>query len=230
MGSLTEVTICDMALTRLGSRRLAGDADGTLANCTDTSYEKELLGLWYPRCRDRVLEGFPWTFARGFATLALADDGDGEVWEDEWDLAYSLPADCLTVRRFVSDVGRWGFYFSEDTPMGCWQWLGREAWRYVLRLHDGARVILTDVKEADADIEYTVAVTDASLFTEAFGSALAWGLAAELGTSLSVAPGKRQEAMQHYLHELRIAGAHLLNEENDQDQEDGPFMRARWGP
>lgn len=229
--ALTEVTVCNMALNRIGvSRELDGDVDGTLANCTDTSLEKELCDRWYARARNSVLEAHPWTFARKYVTLVLNDDGTGEIWTDEWANAYTYPSDCLKIRRFVNDVGAGveGGGYSHG-HLGT-RYFGSGAfgqWRYVVRVHDSTKVILTDVATGDADIEYTYEATDASMFTESFASCLAWKLGSEIGIALDANPARSTQALQMYLGELKAAAASMLNEELPHRDGDGEFLQAR---
>lgn len=213
---------------RIGvSRPLDGDADGTLANCTEDSAAKDALDRLYARCRDRVLIEWPHTFARKFATLTLADDGTDEAWEDEWDFAYEYPADCMKARRFVSDNG-WGYYHWGSVEWN-WPFSVQDEWRFVVRVHDGAKVILTDVDEEDADLEYTEQVTDLDRWTEPAASALAWLLASEIALPLAVDPTKARMAYQMYMEEIWRAAAHQANERVEGPEEDSMFVSARRG-
>ncbi len=232
--ALTETVISNEALMRLGiSRQITTVGAGTLAESTDTTIEHQVATFWYPRCRDRVLQDYPWTFARKFLLLTEIDDGDGEVWEDEWDLAYTYPTDCLKIRRFVSGVS--AGHFQTNTTAGLFNRLdGVEfAFRYVVRQIEVAtvptKVILTDVENADARLEYTAQVTDAGLFTEQFGSMLAWLMATEMSMPLSVSGDQRQAALQGYFSELNAARASDSNEEHDHDEPSGPLVRSRGG-
>lgn len=229
--ALTEVDIAEMALDRLGiSKPLSGDADGTLANCTDSSLEKSVIDRWYARCRNATLEAYPWTFARKYATLTLADNGDGEAWEDEWDNAYVYPSDCLRVRRFVNDVNS-GYvgpgYLGPYARSWEGSWAHDWAWRFVIRIHDGAKAILCNVDSTDAKIEYTFEATDASLYTEQFASVLAWRLAHEAAAALDVNPTRSQRALEMFVYESARAAAAMSNEENSPRNDDGDFLRAR---
>lgn len=228
--ALTETVIANEALMRIGiSRQITSVGAGTLVLSTDTTTEKSVCEFWFPRCRDRLLQEFPWTFARKYATLVLSDDGTDEVWIDEWENAYVYPTDCLRIRRFVTGASS-GYYgtgwgFDSDTRLG----LHEYAVRYVVRQHAGAKVIMTDVETTEAKLEYTAQVTDAGLLTEQFGSALAWLMATEIATPLSVNDEIRQAAMQGYLFEIGMAQANSANEEEPRDEPDGVFLRSRGG-
>jgi hypothetical protein len=227
VAALTEVLICNMSLSRIGVSEQIVSAGGTIAGASTSSVAQEQCLLWYDRCRDRVLEAAPWTFARGFVLLVEADDGDGEIWEDTWDFAYTYPADCVTVRRFVDDVNRgYGYadygYGYQDSTRGI-----DRSWRFVIRQHASAKVIMTDVTGTNANIEYTKRVTDVLLFTEEFASALAWNLAVEIAGPLSVSPALTTAAGLEYQRATLMAQASMLNEENPRPDGDEVFVRAR---
>ena len=227
--ALTEIVVADMALSRIGISRQLTDVDGTLANSTDTGKELPVCVQWYERCRNKALETFPWTFARAYTTLVLNDDGDGEIWTDEWDNAYDYPADCLKIRRFVNDRGVWDYgLFGQAGGTFPVNFVGLPEWRYEVKILSGSKVIMTDVAEADADIEYTQLITDATLYTEQFASALAWQLAAEIATPLSVDLKRREDALRMYSLEMQAAAASMLNEEIPRDEDpDLDFINAR---
>lgn len=228
MAALSEVLICNMALQRCGVSIQLPTGDGTIAGSTDTSLAQAVCELWYERCRNRALEGFPWTFARAYQTLVLNDDGEDEIWQHEFANAYDYPTDCLRIRRFVTDVGHWDFGITGANSLAFWaDWRGSYEWRYVIRLHGASKVIMTNVEEDDADIEFTKLVTDTTLFTEQFASALAWMLAAEVAVPLSVDLRRREQAVQMFVAEMRAAAANMLNEETEEDQPDGSFIRSR---
>lgn len=230
MGNLTEIIVANMALSRIGiSRSITTDGTGLLVNATNASLELTACTFWFSRCRDRVLADFPWTFARKYTTLTLADDGTGEVWVDEWDNAYTYPSDCLHIRRFVTGAGAGTSHGADDVQYGPLSESLDTAWPYVVRQHAGVQVILTDVAEADAKIEYTARVTDQTLWTEQYGSVLAWLLAAEIAMPLSVSGDRRDTALRYYDYELRLARANSANEERQHREPDGPFIRARGG-
>ena len=226
MTDLTEVVIGNMALARIGvSRPLSGDIDGTLANCTDTSVEKEQLDLWYDQSRQRALTEFPWQFARKFVALTQASDGVGEIWDDEWDNAYEYPTDCLMARRFVNDRGLG--YYKYGCSEGIWPWSEEYEWKFVVRSHNNAKVIMTDVQTSDANLEYTGNVIDVTRFTRPFAAGLAWLIASELSLPLDVNAGKAQAALQVYYATANQAAAFSANEEIPLPQGDQQFLNAR---
>jgi len=61
---MDEVTICNLALARLGDSRIAA--------LSDSKPEAEYCTLFYEATRDEVLRGHPWNFATTRAALSLA--------------------------------------------------------------------------------------------------------------------------------------------------------------
>lgn len=226
--ALTEVIIANQALYRLGSSNpLSGT---TLSGATGPAKELRVATFAYTRCRTRLLTDYPWTFARKYVTLALADDGTGEIWGDTWANAYTYPADCLQVRRFVQDEGAAWYDFDRYSPYPEGM-LASRPWAFEVKIHSSAKVILTDVAEADADIEYTYDVTDTALFTESFGSALSWLMAMEMAGPLSADPKRIEMAYDMARREAMMGAAKVRNEEHRRDPEatGGPFIESRGG-
>jgi len=160
----------------------------------------------------------------------LNDDGTGEVWTDEWEYAYTYPSDCLKVRRFVNDLSS-GYYGYGHEPIGRFGGTGAwtKAWRYVIRQHSAGTVILTDVEEDDADIEYTKLTTDVLLFPATFTEALGWLLAAEVAIPLSASTERSDHARVMYGRTIQQAIASNMNEDHPRDEGDGEFIRSRGG-
>lgn len=210
-----ELAIANKAVSRVGQGELLTSSDGTIANVIETGVIKDQLVLWYGDSRDELLRIGPWRFARSYATLTLADDGDGEVWEDEWTNAYSLPADYLQMRRFVDGFGGgwWGTPYS--FPRNPYPALTphNTVPRYVIREHDSATVILCNLDAADAKVEYTAQVTDTTRFPVSFEHALVHLLASRLAPALGVSQGLEEKELRLFQSWLRLAKALDFNEE-----------------
>lgn len=231
--ALTEVAICNMALANVGINVTIADVDGTLANSTDTTIEKRTCALWYGTRRDQLLENLPWTFARKYVALVLNDSGDGEVWENEWDYAYTYPADCLKVRRFVNNIGP-NFYAYGDQGTNNydpWRSVSDAGYGYafVIRNHGDARVILSNLPLADAKIEYTAQVTDVALFTPEFSEALAWTLSESIAMPLTGRSEVYFAARQNAERAIKRGAASIFNEQEPYPTGDGDFIRSRGG-
>jgi len=82
-----EVTICNLALARIGATAITA--------LTDTTLEGVQCNLHYAATRDALLRSHAWRFALAWVDLVEYEDGDPDPWAYE----YTLPADFL---RFVS--------------------------------------------------------------------------------------------------------------------------------
>lgn len=232
----TEVSICEMALRRIGvAQRFEGvTASGTLADCTDTHPNKLLCDVVYPEKRDIHLESFPWQPFRAYERLVLFDDNVNDStdvlhpWGQEWRFAYRFPAGMLRMRRFVND-SNWRLYRGWYWDSYIWPWQERE-WAFVIREHEDDKIILTDVAPENADAEFTKAVTDATRFQGTWADALGWLVAAELALVIAVdAQNKGQMAAQMYEQMFWKAAALAKNEEIPYPEGDEHFIRSRGG-
>lgn len=88
--AITETSICNSALLKLGADRITSLSEG--------SKQAKLCNEQYAKMRDEVLTQHPWNFALKRAAIAA------DVSAPEWGYAYkySLPADCLRVHRMES--------------------------------------------------------------------------------------------------------------------------------
>ena len=93
----SEVSICNMALSRLGANRISA--------LTEASREARECSLAFAQARDSVLRDHPWNFANRVQYLALTED---EPFGFAY--AYAYPSDCLAARKIWQEV-------DTDTPI-----------------------------------------------------------------------------------------------------------------
>ncbi|HOK66358.1 MAG TPA: hypothetical protein PLV55_06055 [Anaerohalosphaeraceae bacterium] len=86
--ALSETQICNMALKTIGSSRI-NDL------YTDTSSEAAACRDFYEAVRDACLRMYDWPFARARAELSQ----DTNTPDFEWDYAFLLPQDYLSLRK-----------------------------------------------------------------------------------------------------------------------------------
>jgi hypothetical protein len=193
-----------------------------IADLTGGSRESTLCHLFYQPTRDKVLQAFPWPFARKYAPLT--DIGSPPA---NWGFRYLYPVDCLKFRTIVNNgyvpflPGFYPGYYADFTL--CLP--PRVPFQIGLATDASSKVIYTNVAAAQA--EYTVQVTDPTLFPQTFVTALAWALAAELAFPLTTDMNRAQLAQAKYVAVLMEAGADLLNENEDGPQPESDFIRAR---
>lgn len=86
--STSEVSMCNMALSRVGGR--------PIASLTEESTEALHCRTFYDQVRDETLRAHRWSFAT--RREALAELGDAPTG---WAYRYAAPVDCLLAREIV---------------------------------------------------------------------------------------------------------------------------------
>lgn len=86
--TLSETSICNMALDELGANRIKATVDN------DTSLEAIKCRLHYEPTRDALEQLVPWRFTRGRETLTE----DTETPDFQWDTQFVLPTDYLAMK------------------------------------------------------------------------------------------------------------------------------------
>lgn len=210
-----ELAIANQALLNLGEGRLLTSSAGTVAGIVETTTPQgRAIQAFYTQARQTTLRAFPWPFALKYATLALASDGTGEVWEGEWDSAYTYPTDCLQMLRFLTTRGPRDLF----PP------------RFILGVHGSVKVIFTDVLEADANVLYIENVSTTTRFSPHFDQALAWRLSYDIAMPMAVDPRLRDWALQNWGIALSMAQRVEGNEGTPYPTflTDGEFTNARF--
>lgn len=198
--AISEVTICNIALFRIGHGQ-------KIDSLSESSAAAEYCRVLYPVCRDRLLEAFPWNFAR--KRIVLADIGTPPT---NWDFQYQYPPDCLKVREIIVSGTR------------CPTSANRISYEICQNTVNEGLSICTDAE--DAEIIYTAQVTNTRLFTQGFADALSWSLAGELVSPLSRDPKYITIINNSFTLALRNAQA-LDMSENREDYPTSEFIDAR---
>lgn len=194
------VDICNMALGRLGISTFIANLE------TERSNEANVCRVFYETARDRVLEDFPWGFAKRIADLQ--DIGTPPAG---WLYRYRYPNDCLFAREILTSAGR------PSTPI-TFEKIEDEA--------NGGLAICTD--EEEAQLAYTARITNTMLFSTLFIDALAWSLASDIAGPLSATPKMAESAANAYASTLLKAGARDMNEGQESlTPSDSEFITAR---
>jgi hypothetical protein len=215
MSVTSDVQICNMALAHCGVTTL-------IADLAESSQQGELCNLFYEPTRNKVSQAIPWPFARKYAPLQ--DIGSPPA---NWGFRYLYPTDCLKFRNIVNNgyvpflPGFYPGYHADFTL--CLP--PRAPFSIGLATDASSRVIYSNVAAAQG--EYTVLVTDPTLFPQTFVNALAWALAAEIAIPLTTDMQRAQLARTMYMTAILEAGADLLNENADGPQPESDFIRCR---
>jgi hypothetical protein len=194
-----ELEIVNRTLMRLGESRMLTASAGTAATIVELDTPQgRSAKTFYGEARQETLRAFPWPFATKVVALVLADNGDGEVWEDEWDFAYTYPADALQILRFLTVRG-----VNDPFPP-----------RYALGVHGSAKVIFTDVIEDEANVQYIEDVSTTTRFPPIFETGLSYCLAAKMAFLVSGDPRLRDWCLQQWQITLSMAQRVEANESN----------------
>lgn len=195
--ALSQVAICNLALSRIGSSRQISSLD---ENSTEARQSRAL----FEPMRDAVLEDFSWPFATKRVALAkVADDPN-----IEWTFSYRYPPDCMRVLYVLTGSTR----LEDLIP-------------FAFGLDDAGKLIFMDLDQAS--IAYTAKVTNVAVFPVAFASALAWRIASELAMPLTKQPAIAAHAWDMYRSEVSVAEGNAANERRQDPPPDPEFIAAR---
>lgn len=163
-----ELEIANLALLKIGVTRL-------IQSPTESTNEQRVATAVYAAARDFVLADFPWDFAAQRALLA-----NGAASSDpRWNNVFDYPTDCLRVRRVT--VGERG----EPIPFQV--------------LNTGSAMqVFSNATIGSAYADFTVKVTDTTLFHPNFVEALTLYLASQMVTPLKVNPELGKLVMESY--------------------------------
>jgi hypothetical protein len=226
----SDVDICNRALASVGVTKLIESLDQS------GSVEAEQCSLWYARLRDEMLRDRIWKFATRRAVLAVVA---GESRSD-WAFVYALPANCLKIRGLVLPGARspWmlqGYPFAYYQGASSYTGVGVPASNKTVPYDIEARVddqdevigkvLLADME--DAEIIYTVRVTNPQAFDPDFEAALEAYLASKLALSLAKDVPRSRELRNEYELSCRKAGANSVNEETADPEGASTFEASR---
>lgn len=155
----SEVTVCNLALTRVGEQGSVTSIDPP-----EGSVHARECALLYPVSVGILLEAHDWRFATRRAALAEIQTKDLHGWRG----MYALPSDCqrvISVRPDRVQRAPW----PQNPP-------------FVVERYDGSPVLYTDVSLPV--IQYIMAEPGVGSFPPLFVDALAWHLAQALAGSL----------------------------------------------
>ena len=98
--AVDETKICNMALGRIGSKRINDYTDDT-----EGSNEAIQCRLQYEQTRDALIRSHWWRMARARATLSQNAEYTADTTTFEWTYAYDLPTDFLRMKLPFEDIG-----------------------------------------------------------------------------------------------------------------------------
>ncbi len=196
------VGICNLALSHLG----VGKEIATLE--TEKSQEAAACRRFYEQIRDQVLGEVHWPFATKIADLNLIEENPNS----EWAFSYRYPSDCLAARKILSGTRN----DNRQTRIP-----------YRIAKDDAGTLLFCDKEEAE--LEYTVKVTDPSFFPSDFVMALSLRLAGYIAPRVTGGDPFKLGDKAFALYRLEIAAAQdsAFNEEQDEELPDSEFISGR---
>jgi len=199
--SFSKVDIYNMALSHLG-------VGSEVASTTEQSEEARACNRFYDVARQQTLRSSPWPFATKIAALGLVQEDPNE----EWAYSYQYPSDCLRVRRILSGI-------RNDAP--------ENRIPYRIAYGTAGAVLFTDREEAE--IEYTVDVTEENRFSADFVNMLSLLLAAFIAPRVTGGDPfrKGRECEQKFVAFAALSEANAINEEQSEIPPESSFIRGR---
>jgi len=193
--------IYNLALSHLGTGK-------EVQGVNENSAEANACRRFYETALEQTLRGASWPFATRFATLNLIEENPAE----EWLFAYRYPSDCLQAVRIVSGIKNESRQDRIDYK--------------VVSQPDGLQIY---ADQEQAQLEYTVKITDLNLFPSDFKMALSFKLAHLIAPRITKGDpfGMGKRALDNYFLELSVAQSNAYNEEQPSDLPDSEFVRTR---
>ena len=187
---MNQVTICNMALARLGQ--------STIQSITETnSVGAEFCNLFYKPVRQWLLRHHPWGFAK--TSVALAQTTTTPLG---WDFQYQLPEGCLRVWSVVDEAGS-GTELVASFANGELNYKPMASSSTPIEFDIFGDKLHTNLGAAYA--VYNQDITDPELFDPMFSDAFAWRLAYEVAMPLSGKMALRKQALEGF--EMSMASA-----------------------
>lgn len=215
----SEVEICNMALSKIRA--------GSINSLSEASAQAQQCSLWYPICRDFLLQDSPWGFAR--KTVALAVLAEEDVFN--WVYVYQYPTDCLHIERLILNFeeftaidGAQRTRHFEDiyTPD-----LNAQV-KYEVQNIEGVKGKVILANEPDLRALYRFRVTDPNKYSPALIETLAAYLASKLAVPIVGADAGRslrKDAFDEYQMLLGAAIQSSMNQGYDSPR-DSEFIQA----
>ena len=211
--SVSEVSICNMALSRIG-------ASSAIESLTEASAEARECNLWYTFSRRQALQSNDWGFARKRLTLATHSD---DPPDGVWGYRYQYPSDCLVFRKLESPVSGVGVWSPEEKRLVA----DSDQIPFTIELDDtqDTKTILTNLDNAIG--VYTFDLVQVSLFTETFVVALSTAIAANVAYALTKKSKMEDKMVQRFQQIVTAAAAHDGNENAEPPPREASWHRGR---
>lgn len=197
---VSAVSICNRALFHVGAK-------GRISSLTELrNAEADRCNEVYADALKETLEAYDWSFAR--CRVALAEHGDDPP--DTWGYRYVMPANCAALRHLVNPLG------DDEPPVP-----------YDVELSEdrSAPTILTNLE--DAVVRYTLHITDPSLFSSLFTSALSRLIASYIAFPLTGDLKIAEKNLDIYSKLVSSASASNASQHGQNEPADAPWISGR---
>lgn len=214
--AVNDVAICNAAISHLGGAQFISSLSST-----DGSVYANYCAQFYPIAKRELLEEFNWSFARTRTALGSVTNPS-----QVWGYAYQLPSDCIDPLRVIpqstatsSGTQLWYSDYTQLQPNG------------IALLDEGGSskfemeglTLLTN--EPNAVLVYKKDISDATLFSPGFASALSYLLAAYLAGPV-VKGEKGAKTAQAFRKIALDMGAEKAAKDASGAQDDNEFVSA----
>lgn len=233
---LSYVTYCNMALSHLG-------ISNQIQSLTppDQSNQASVCNLWYPICRDELLQTAPWNFAYQYVNLvqepmpSVTGPQQG-LAAPGWQYSYQYPSDCLQPVAVTTLAGaRYGpqFWLGYWFPMaGMTLTIPKIPFKVMQsQANPGQQCILCDflaTSQSPLYLFYIQQVTSTANFDPMFGMAYSYLIGWRAGGPLRADKQRIQDCRDSYVKMRLDALAQTLNAGQQDIERDSPSVQARW--
>lgn len=195
----SKVRICNMALSKVGSRSNIEDLD------TERTVAANACRVWYDAARLVTLEAYNWSFARKRKKLSL------HVVDPppDWAYRYSWPVDCVTPRLIENPMGREFDALPFDVEMG----------------DEETRSILTHAEQAT--LVYTKDLDSPTLYSMHFIIMLATQLGAFINPEITGKVRIATRLENEFARLALVAPEHDADSSVPEKERDATWIRAR---
>lgn len=214
---LSQTTICNVALSRIGIRQ-------PIANIDENSETASICKLFFEQSLSLMFRERDWPFAQRQVDLALVSTNP----TPNWSYSYRYPANFISIVDVRSDSSTG----SIALPSNAYNLTVTDS---TLRHNKSPFTISSDVSgrliysnQASAIATGTYYVDDVLQFDPVFADALAWKLAYEIAIPLTRDSAMRDMARTEYENAVSTAFANSLEESYTEVNDDSDFISSRY--
>jgi hypothetical protein len=196
---MTKTEIANLTLFCLGASKQLANVD------TDMTVEARTIRACIDGQRDFCMRELDWPLATAYSVPGLVAGTSSTPAVPDWFFSYRQPADCLKVRR-VMTAGLSSF----PITFGRHRKFTIPPIAFTVGRDSQGALIYTNLQ--NANIEYTIRITDYTALDPMFATMLAWRIAIVCAPALSRVDGITKTVQNGYELEKQRATAAAFNE------------------